>query len=125
MGTVESFAKQVFAMHVVGAATILAGKGNAFQRLDELATLFTDHLGVDIRVALGVDLDEMKELWAARHLHTHNGGVVDQQYLRKVPNSRLVLGQRVLVSEPDARRAVDLGRRLCDVISTGLTPASR
>lgn len=111
-------------MHVVDAATILAGKGDGFQRLDELATLFTDHLGVDIRVALVVDFDEMKELRAARHVHTHNGGVVDQQYLRKVPNSGLVLGQRVLASEPDARRAVDLGRRLCDLISAALAPAS-
>lgn len=124
VSTVESFAKQLFAMHVVDAVTILAGKGNAFQRLDQLASLFADHLGVDLRAALGGDLDEMKELWAARHVHTHNGGVVDEQYLRKVPNSGLVLGQRVLVSEPDARRAVNLGRRVCDVIAAGLAPAS-
>ncbi len=122
VGTVETFAKQIFATNVVGPAMVLAGNGNVFQRLDDLADLFAAHFGVDIRAALGSGLDEMKELWAARHVHTHNGGVVDEQYLRKVPTSPLVLGQRVLVGESDTRRAIVLGLVLCDAISKGFPP---
>lgn len=117
VGTVETLAKDVFAAQVANATELLTGKGNVFQRLDDLADLFAAHVRADLRATPGISWDELKRLWAARHVHTHNGGVVDERYLRAVPNSPLRLGQRVIVSEAEARQAITLGRLLCLAIT--------
>lgn len=117
VGTVETLAKDVFTAQVPNAAQLLAGKGNVFQRLDDLADLFTTHLGVDLRTTDGLRWDELKRLWAARHVHTHNGGVVDDRYLRAVPPSPLQLGQRVIVTDADARQAIAQARLLCRALA--------
>lgn len=117
VGMVETLAKDVFTAQVPDAAQLLASKGNVFQRLDDLADLFTTHLGVDLRNTDGLRWDELKRLWAARHVHTHNGGVVDDRYLRAVPLSPLQAGQRVIVTEADGRQAIAQARRLCHAIA--------
>jgi hypothetical protein len=38
---------------------------------------------------------------------THNGGLVDQKFLDRVPGSGLTLGQRLVVRRPDAAQALD------------------
>jgi hypothetical protein len=48
----------------------------------------------------------------------HNDGLVDDRYLRVVPTTDLRLGQRVIVSEALARRAIKEGTRLCEVLAS-------
>ena len=57
VGTVETLAKDVFTTQVANAGGLLAGKGNIFQRLDELAKLFNTHLGADLRATPGISWD--------------------------------------------------------------------
>lgn len=116
VGTIETLAKDVFSARVANASSILRGKGNVFQRLDDLADLFAAHLGMELRTTDGLRWWELKRLWAARHVHVHNGGVVDDRYLGAVPDSPLQIGQRVIVSGHDARQAISqahlLGRAM-------------
>jgi hypothetical protein len=112
VGTIETLAKEVFTARVANASALLRGKGNVFQRLDDLADLFGAHLAVDLRTTDGLRWNDLKWLWAARHVHVNNGGVVDDRYLRAVPDSPLQIGQRVIVSGQDARHAIAQTRLL-------------
>jgi hypothetical protein len=112
---VETFADSEYRRRVPDAAASLKSLGNVFQRLDDLADLFGP-LGTDPRDVAGIDWAALKRLWAARHAHTHADGRVDEKYLRAVPNSPLQLGQRVVVSQQDARGAIELAATLCAAI---------
>jgi hypothetical protein len=117
VATVETLAKDVFATEVADHERVLAGKGNVFQRLDDLADLFAAPRGVDLKATAGIRWGDLKRLWAARHVHIHNGGVVDERYLRAVPSSPLQPGRRVIVSDSDARQAIAQAHLLCGAIA--------
>lgn len=123
VGVVETLAASQFNALVPNAAAVVRGKGNVFQRLDDLADLFAAHLGIDVRTAEGVDWSTLKRLWAARHSHVHADGLVDEKYLKAVPSSLLKLRQRVVITDTDARTAIAQAVALLDaVVSTPATP---
>lgn len=110
---VEECASFVFRKRVESFEAILKGKGNIFQRLDDTAALFQAQLGVDLRSIPGVHWPDLLRLWAARHVHTHAGGLVDDRYLKAMPDTGLAIGQRVVVTDSDARRSIEQARLLC------------
>jgi hypothetical protein len=123
VGVVESLANAVFHGAVVDAVQRVKGKGNVFQRLDDTADLFVAAGYADLRTVLGaVTWQRLLEVWAARHLFTHNDGVVDNKYLAKVPNSRVQLGQRLTISETLCRQAITDTRELCTAIAALTSP---
>jgi uncharacterized Zn finger protein (UPF0148 family) len=104
----EMFAREQFARRVANAATHTSGKGNVFQRLDDTAELFSAHAGLDLPALAGAERwERMKRAFARRHVLTHNGGIVDQRFLDRVPDSGLKLGQRLVVRRDEAARALD------------------
>jgi hypothetical protein len=107
----------VFHARIPNAEGIVKGKGNVFQRLNDTADLYWAHLAIDLRAAPGVAWAAALRLWAARHVHTHNGGRVDEKYLKAVPETTLMLGQRVIVPAADARSAIALATALCKAAS--------
>lgn len=117
VGVVEVLAGATFSERVSNAAELTKGKGNVFQRLDDLADLFRTHLSKDLPSNMGQRWVELQRAWAGRHVHVHNDGVVDDRYLRSVPTTTLKLGQRLSVTEGDARRAIDNARALVDEIT--------
>lgn len=119
VGIVEALASAEFARRVHDAATLVKGRGNVFQRLDDFADLFAEHLGIDPRDSSEIAWVALKRLWAARHAHVHADGLVDAKYLRAVPTSPLRLGQRVVVSERDARIAIEQATILCEFLTGG------
>ncbi|MFK0107890.1 hypothetical protein [Streptomyces sp. NPDC091217] len=108
VGVVEALASTVFMTAVTDAAARLRGKGNVFQRLDDMADLFMDAGYEDLRALLGPAVwRRLTEAWAARHLYTHNDGVIDEKYLRTAPSSTAQSGQRLIITEDDCRRAIE------------------
>jgi uncharacterized Zn finger protein (UPF0148 family) len=104
----EMFAREQFSRRVADAATHTAGKGNVFQRLDDTAGLFADHAGIDLVELCGEERwRRLKQDFARRHVLTHSGGIVDQKFLDRVPQSGLRLGQRLVVRRADATHALD------------------
>lgn len=104
----EMFAREQFNRRVAGAETHTAAKGNIFHRLDETAPLFADHAGIDIVEEVGDERwSRLKQAFARRHVLTHNGGIVDQKFLDRVPDSNLRIGQRLVVRREDAIQALD------------------
>lgn len=87
----------------------LKGKGAVFQRLDEAATLYFDHLGVDLPALVALDgWQEMLRVAAIRHVLVHNSGVVDDQFLARLPDWPQRAGQRIHVRRDTAIGFLDL-----------------
>jgi hypothetical protein len=112
----ETYLRATFNDRITGANQLTAGRGNIFQRLDDVGALFRKHLGIDLAALLGPDWETLRVLYGIRHLQTHTNGVVDALHLKRFPKSSVALGQRVTVSLADARDAIRSGQRLLDVL---------
>jgi len=118
VGVVEALASAVFEAAVTDAVDRLRGKGNIFQRLDDMADLFVAAGYDDLRGILGPETwQRLIETWAARHVFTHNDGIVDEKYLRKVPTSSAQVGRRLVISEASCRRVVEDSTSLCTALA--------
>ncbi|WP_405757514.1 hypothetical protein [Streptomyces sp. NBC_00073] len=118
VGVVEILASSLFKASVHDADARLRGKGNVFQRLEDMAVLFTDAGFPDVRASLASDTwDRLLSTWAARHVFTHNDGVVDPKYLTRVPRTPLRVGQRLTLDDPTCRRAIEDTTLLCTALT--------
>jgi hypothetical protein len=62
--------------------------------LFEARRAFKELRGIDIVVSLSHDeLLLLRRVFQKRHAHIHNGGVIGQRYVRKVPEDARLLGQ--------------------------------
>ncbi|MFJ8298381.1 hypothetical protein ACIQ9R_21175 [Streptomyces sp. NPDC094447] len=114
VGIVEALGAATFHERVTDAEDRVRGKGNIFQRLDDMADLFVSAGCPDLRIAVGESTwQRLTRTWAARHVFTHNDGVVDEKYLRRVPDSRTSVGQRLVLSDADCREALADTTALC------------
>ena len=110
---IETFLKRTFLDRVAGGDAIIAKKGTIFQRLDDAAKLYRDHMGIDLPAALGTpEWDRLSVLYGIRHLLTHTNGVVDQKHVTRFPRQGFVVGQRVSATLDDAREVLHLAGRL-------------
>jgi hypothetical protein len=119
---VENLASSTFRTSVPGAEALLKGKGNVFQRLDDMADLFQTQLDCDLRSAVNSqNWSVLGAAWAARHVFGHRDGIVDDRYLVAVPTATVTVGQRLTVSEASVRQAIDATTALCEAISSCAT----
>lgn len=116
VGVVEVLAERRFRETVADADAVLKGKGKVFQRLEEFADLFSSYVGVDVRSDLAAEWPYLLRTWAARHVFTHRDGIVDAKYLAASSGSTLRVGQRLQITEAEARAAIAQATRLCEVI---------
>lgn len=81
----------------------LRGRGNVFQRLEEAAELYREHLNVDLPAVLGADdWEHLKQVAAMRHVLVHKAGIVDSKLLDRLPNWPQGAGQRIQIKKSDA-----------------------
>ncbi|KPC71769.1 hypothetical protein ABZ038_02275 [Streptomyces sp. NPDC006349] len=121
VGVVEALASALFHAAVPDAEKRVKGKGAIFQRLDPMTDLFVDAGFCDLRPALGHERwQRLLTTWAARHVFTHNDGIVDDKYLVKVPNSPARTGQRLVPTEDMCRQAIEDTKALCETLVDGL-----
>jgi hypothetical protein len=119
VGIVEVLAGNLFKDAVPDAALKLRKKGNIFQRLDGMAALFVSEGYEDLRTAVGdVTWSRLVDVWAIRHLFTHNDGIVDAKYVTKAPHSTAQLGQRLTVTDTLCRHAIADTEDLCRALSS-------
>ena len=116
VGVIEALAGATFSDRVPGAAALLRGRGNVFQRLDDLADLFLAHTGNDVRLTVGTLWPQLRQTWACRHVYVHNDGMVDERYIRAAPATGLRIGQRLPVTSSDARAAISNVRALAEAL---------
>lgn len=117
VGIVETLAEAVFRSRVGTAEDALRRKGKIFQRLDDMADLFSNHNLTDLRDRLRDDWPNLQSAWAVRHVLTHNDGIVDDKYLDADPTPTLRLGQRLRVSSVQAHQAIAVVTKLCSTLA--------
>jgi hypothetical protein len=64
----------------------------------------------------------LQQVWATRHLFTHNDGVVDDRYLTKVPTSPARRGERLTITESLCRQAILDTEALCRAVAALTAP---
>lgn len=104
----EMFAREQFDHRVIDGTQHTRGRGNVFQRLDDTASLFSAHAGLDL-IALAGDerWQRLKRAFARRHVLTHNGGIVDARCLAQLSEAGLKIGERLVVRRRDGQEALE------------------
>lgn len=103
---------------------------NLFQRLDDASAKWTDAGGRAFNEILNsTDWADIKRYFQQRHLLSHTGGFVDQDYLSKTGDTDYTAGQRLSVTEAQIARMAFLVEKLGvgleeDVSGVEATPKS-
>jgi hypothetical protein len=82
---------------------------NLFQNVRALDKALTTGTGQGTAARLGVaGFDDLARLFQVRHVYEHNLGVVDEDFLTKVPGYAHLRGRLYPLSKDDVERVVDL-----------------
>jgi sarcosine oxidase delta subunit len=103
----EVFAREQFKSRIPNADTFTVGRGNLFQRLADTDALFGAHAGFALSSVVPLlDWQLLQVVFQQRHILTHQGGRIDQQYLDRVTSCTQSLGQKLTISRRDAESAL-------------------
>jgi endogenous inhibitor of DNA gyrase (YacG/DUF329 family) len=116
----EVFARNQFEERVPTYIDALrkAGRG-VFQRLDDVDDLFDQDAG--LRLSALVDRNTWARLlvtFQQRHVLVHRHGLIDDQYLRRVPAARQRVGQVLVATRKEAEQALDDLERLVQALAS-------
>lgn len=82
---------------------------NVFQRLDDGNSLWRENAGIEYTDWLFSDeMYKLKMYFQQRHLLEHNGGIIDESYIRKSGDTSYVVGQQLIVKEHDVAEFLDI-----------------
>jgi hypothetical protein len=82
---------------------------NLFQNLEALNKALQKYCGRCLRAELGDDsYDELFRMFQVRHIYEHNLGVVDEQFIQKVPQSKATVGRMYHLDRQAVERFLDL-----------------
>lgn len=116
-GALETYLKDRFAADAPASAPKVPS--TTFQRLDETAGLYRDHLGVDLPAAVGEGTREaLKRSASLRHVLTHSSGKIDQKFLDRNPGWPQRLGERCVVRREQADAFLDTLARFATAVLT-------
>ena len=104
----ESLCRHAFTTRVPDAELLIPAAGNPFQRAEFVESAMREHVGIDLPRELGVDAwARIKLTIAKRHVLIHNGGIVDEKFLKAVPNAPRKVGGRLVIKRTDAEAALN------------------
>jgi hypothetical protein len=85
----------------------------SFQRVFETADRLQQWFGIDLfRGISDGDRGFLKKMLQRRHILTHNGGKVDQDYLDQSGDKNVRLNERIRIASNEARRLIPLVRTI-------------
>lgn len=105
----EVFARDQFRVRVPRHEEIVKQQGRGvFQRLENVDGLFEKHTGAAISSLVPTALwSRLQIVFQQRHVLVHKQGIVDEQYVQRVPFARHRAGQRLVLNRVDAEQALD------------------
>jgi uncharacterized Zn finger protein (UPF0148 family) len=117
----EVFARDQFAARVPEHEEIMRHRGRGvFQRLDDVETLFIEHVGTSLSAHVPEAVwSRLQIVFQQRHVLVHKQGIVDKQYVQRVPHARQQVGQRLVLSRRDAEQALDVLEAVVQSVATG------
>lgn len=82
---------------------------NDFQIIKKGSNIFRKDFGFGYDDILSnIELDKLYCYFQQRHIIEHNGGMIDEKYLQKVPNSCYKLNQRVIIKHDDVLDMINI-----------------
>ncbi|GHO98355.1 hypothetical protein KSF_084030 [Reticulibacter mediterranei] len=116
VGTVSAFdslGKALRAKH----STLPQRPKNLFQNFLELEKALNTVIGKDIAVLVGTgDRDFLFKMFQVRHIYEHNAGVIDADFVGKLPGYANQLGRKFPLKKDEVTLFVSLMRILGDII---------
>jgi DNA-directed RNA polymerase subunit RPC12/RpoP len=107
VSTFEAFSKK--------KAKLFTNENIHFQVLFEVRKLFQDHLGADLFNGLrNDDLLALRRVFQKRHAYEHYQGVIEEKYVRLIPEDRHLLNQKAELSLDEFTRAAQALRYVLD-----------
>jgi sarcosine oxidase delta subunit len=105
----EVFARDQFSSRVPNHEDIVKQHGRGvFQRLDDADALFGQHCGTTLSTRVPADVwSRLQTVFQQRHVLVHQQGIVDAQYVQRVPHAGQQVGQRLVLGREDAEQALD------------------
>ncbi|MCJ7668370.1 MAG: hypothetical protein MUP04_08860 [Anaerolineae bacterium] len=71
---------------------------NLFQNLAALSNAFTEGIGRSLPDLIGEDAERLlKKMFQVRHIYEHNMGVVDDDFVQRIPDCRYLKGRKYLL----------------------------
>ncbi len=116
----EVFSRDQFARRVPQHEAIVKAKGRGvFQRLDDVDALFAEQVGTAISTAVAEETwERLQVVFQQRHILIHKQGIVDEDYLRRVPTAPQKVGQRLVLARSDAEQALDALEAVVRAVAT-------
>lgn len=88
---------------------------NIFQNLSDSSQLWQNAIGCRYEDMLAEsELSELKRFFQQRHLLTHTGGMIDQNYIRRSGDNRYSVKQRLVIRRDDVLKLAYLVTKLAD-----------
>ena len=90
---------------------------NLFQNLRESSEKWKELTGIGYEDILDISiLEKVNEYFQIRHLLSHTGGIVDSDFLQKVPSSSYTKGQRISIDIENLRDFVNRSKIFLDTV---------
>ena len=95
----------------------ISKRKNVFQNVRESSNKWKELTGTGYEDIMTEQLlGQMNEYFQGRHLLVHRGGIIDSEYLEKVPFSTYKLGQRIRVGKEELKSFVETCKSFIDKI---------
>ncbi|RJE47912.1 hypothetical protein A7K50_01325 [Dehalobacter sp. MCB1] len=118
LGDVVS-AFQKFAEMKYKSLSCKVARVNDFQIVEKGSNLFQEATGKGYDEWLTKnEISEMTLMFQKRHIFEHNGGIVDEMYMRKSGDSSYKIGQRLVLRREDTLKLIQIVKTLCVGIKT-------
>ncbi len=106
-------AYQQFAEGLFNQVSSSAVRPNDFQIVEKGSRLFFEATGKGYEDFLTeAELNFLNLMFQRRHVIEHNGGMVDEQYVKKSNDDSYVVGQRLVIRGDDILRLIDTVKKL-------------
>jgi hypothetical protein len=88
---------------------------NLFQNIDELEKILTSGFQLDIKNQLS-NFFLLRQMFQVRHIFEHNMGVVDSDFIKKMPSFGYLLNRKYPLAKPEVEKFLSLMRELGQII---------
>jgi hypothetical protein len=82
---------------------------NLFQNLEALSEALQKHLSLSLEGIIGrKEAEILNRLFQVRHIYEHNMGVIDDDFVKKVPSSHHLKGRKYSLDESEIQNFLDI-----------------
>lgn len=100
---------------------LLTDNATRFQILFEARRFFKRLIRIDILEELNIDeLLNLRRVFQKRHAYEHNNGIIDERYVKEIPEDKELLGTKAELSIQEFESAAQALRKIIDTLLKGV-----